>query len=188
VVVVLLGSANKARTEALAGQEPFAAAPGPSAPTAPAALAPASPAVASVAGNQASATGKKPEQTAVWGPPLASLASLNEVAVDKDAVFIFLPAKGGKQTGAIREQVEAAAKKAQSRGSAVAAYTLTSEAEDYTQVTGQVPAPCVLVMVKGAGAAPVTGEITEAKLLEALVAASRPSSCGPSGCGPSGCG
>lgn len=210
VAVVSLGSANKARTATKT--DPFATASAAAAPiaapatNAPAAATAAKPAptttdlsgsLGTAAPTPAPATGKpaapaatKAEPTAVWGPALSSLASLNQLAVDKDAVFVFLPAKDGKQTETIRAQVEAAVRKSQSRGSAIAAYTLSSDAKEYAQVTSQVSAPCVLAMVKGAGAIPVSGEITEVKLLEALVTASRPSSCGPSGCGPSspGCG
>ena len=200
VAVVSFGSTNKARTQAATSQGAFAAAADPTAaPTAaPAPADPiATPAVAPAAtpttvtpapSKPAEVTGAKPAQTAVWGSPLSSLASLNQVAADKSAVFVFLPAADGKQTEAIKAQVESAVKKSQARGSATIAYTLSRDAKEYTEVTKQAPAPCVLVMVKSAGAVPVSGEITEAKLLEALVTASRPSSCGPSGCGPSGCG
>ncbi|MBU0608720.1 MAG: hypothetical protein KKI08_12610 [Armatimonadetes bacterium] len=171
VVVVLLGSAKRAGTEAK--PDSFAAVPAVASPAAvPAADTPA-------------ATKQAP--TAVWGPTLSSLASLNEEAADKDAVFVFVPAKDSKQTSAIRDQVGAAAKKAGARDQKVTAYMLSTDAPDYGDIAGQVPPPCVLAMVKGAGAAPVSGDITEAKLLAALVTASRPSSCGPSGCGPTGC-
>lgn len=176
VVVVVQGSANKARTETNTGQEAFATDP----VTIPAKTT-------SATNEQATATEEKPGEAAIWGKPLDALASLNEVAAEKDAVFVFLPAKGGKRTRMITNEVEAAARKAQSRGTSIGAYTLDKDGQDYTQVTSQVPAPCVLVMVKGAGISAVDGEITEAKLLEALVAASRPSSCAPSGCAPSGC-
>jgi hypothetical protein len=206
VVVVLLGSARRANTETQTKTDPFATGAVAASPTAafvadeaPAAPggkqgqapATASPTAVPLTNKPAATPAKKPDQAGVWGPTLSSLASLNKVAADKDSVFVFLPAKDGKQTGAIRRQVEAAVQKAQSRGSKVAAYTLSSDAEEYAQVASQASPPCVLVMVKGGGAAPVTGEITEAKLLAALVTASRPSSCAPSsGCGPStpGCG
>lgn len=206
VVVVLLGSARRASTETQTKADPFAAGAVAASPTAVAATgqvtaatgdkpdqapATATPTEAPLTNKPAATPARKQDQAAVWGPTLSSLASLNKVAADKDSVFVFLPAKDGKQTGAIRRQVEAAAKKAQSRGSKVVAYTLSSDAEEYAQIAGQASPPCVLVMVKGAGAIPVSGEITEAKLLEALVTASRPSSCAPSsGCDPStpGCG
>ena len=175
VVVVLLGSANKARTATQTDPFTISSAAVSPMPT-PAAEKPAAP------------TAPKQAPTAVWGPTLSSLASLNDVAADKDAVFVFVPAKDGKQTATIRAQVKAAATKAQSRGASITAYMLSSDAEEYAQIIQQVSPPCVLAMVKGAGAIPVSGEITEAKLLEALVTASRPSSCGPSGCGPTGCG
>jgi hypothetical protein len=203
LAVVSLGSAKRAGTDNKTGA--FAAVPVVASPTAvPAtdqataatgekpeqAPATASPTAVPLTNKPAATPARKQDQAAVWGPTLSSLASLNKVAADKDAVFVFLPAKDGERTGEIRAQVAAAAKKARARGSRITAYTLSSDAKEYAQVAAQASPPCVLVMAKGAGAIPVTGEITEAKLLEALVTASRPSSCGPSGCGPStpGCG
>lgn len=193
VALVLLGSANKARTATKT--DAFASAPAAAAPMSTPAAATPMPTPAAVSPTTTPATdapaapaAAKAEPTSVWGPTLNSLASLNELAADKDAVFVFVPAKDGKQTGAIREQVAAAAKKARARDSSITAYMLSTDAEEYALIAGQVPPPCVIALVKGAGMAPVSGEITEAKLLEALVTASRPSGCGPSGCGPSGCG
>lgn len=209
LAVLLLGSANKSR--AMTGKDQFAASAAapetspaeetPGAPTAPAADTPSAPvtpasttapgapaAPAGAADGPATPAPEKAESTAVWGPTLSSLSALNEVALDKDAVFILVESEDGKQTAAIRAQVAAATKKARSRGSSVVAYMLSKDAEEYAQLSQQVPPPCVLAIVKGAGSATVSGEITEVKLLEALVTASRPSSCGPSGCGPSGCG
>lgn len=174
--VVVIGSANRARTETNTAQEAFATDPV------------TTPAKATSATNeQATATEEKPGEAAIWGKPLDSLAALNEVAAEKDAVFVFLAAESGERTRIITNEVEATARKAQSRGASIGAYTLDKDVQDYTQVTSQVPAPCVLVMVKGAGVSAVDDEITEAKLLEALVSASRPSGCAPSGCAPSGC-
>ncbi|MFC1453152.1 hypothetical protein ACFLSJ_07420 [Verrucomicrobiota bacterium] len=135
------------------------------------------------------AEGAEREETksTLWGSPLDSLASLNKVASEKDAVFVFLPAGSDEEVKTIKEQIEAAARKAISRGTTMAAFTLDKNARDYAQTSDQVPAPCVLTMVKGGGMSVVARDITEAKLLQALVAASRPSGCGPSACGPGAC-
>ena len=128
---------------------------------------------------------KEETKATLWGDPLNSLASLNKVASEKDAVFVFLPAGTDEDISAARDQIASAATKIVSGGTTMAAFTLNKNAQDYTQITGQTPAPCVLVMVKGCGMSVVaTKDITEANLLQALVAASRPSSCGPSACGP----
>ena len=44
-------------------------------------------------------------------------------------------------------------------------------------------------MARGRGVVPITGEITEIKLVQGFVAASSSGGCGPStaGCGPAGC-
>ena len=120
-----------------------------------------------------------------WGQPLTGLASINEVAADTDAVFVYLPEKEKKPQEAIKRTIEQAAAKTASNGMTVSYFTLDTSSQDYAQTTAQSSAPCVLAMVKGGGVGTVSGEITVKKLLEAVVAASRPSSCGPSGCGPS---
>lgn len=127
----------------------------------------------------------EPDKAKLWGDPLDSLASLNKVATNLDAVFVFISGKSDDKDPAITKEIENAAGKFQSRGSSIAAYSLVKVSKDYAQITGQVSAPCVIAMVKGKGMSVVSDNITEAKLLEALIAASRPSSCGPSGCGPS---
>jgi hypothetical protein len=124
----------------------------------------------------------------LWGKPLNSLASLNEVAVDTDAVFIFLAAEDKQQMQPVTGEIEAAARKIQSNGTRITVFTLEKSAPEYAQLVKQFPIPCVLAMVKGRGMSGVTGEINEAKLLQAFVAASRAtSSCCPPGAGPSDC-
>lgn len=129
-----------------------------------------------------------PEPT-LWGKPLDSLASLNKVAVDTDAVFILLAAEDQRDMQPVTSEIEAAARKIQSSGTRISAFTLQKDAPNYAQLTKQFPTPCVLAMVKGRGMSGVTGEITETKLIQAFVAASRPTSgCCPSGAGSSACG
>jgi hypothetical protein len=120
----------------------------------------------------------------LWGAELDTLASLNKVAVDTDAVFILLLAKGQQSDQAITKEIEAAAQKLLSDGTIVSAFRLKESAPNYEQLAKQVSVPSVLTMVKGLGMKAVSGEITETKLVQAFVAASRPSSCGPAGCCP----
>lgn len=125
----------------------------------------------------------------LWGKPLISLASLNQIAADTDAVFILLAAEDKQQMQPVTSEIEAAARKIQSNGTRITAFTLEKSAPNYAQLAKQFPIPCVLAMVKGRGMSGVTGEINEAKLLQAFVAASIPTSgCCPSGAGPSDCG
>jgi hypothetical protein len=120
--------------------------------------------------------------SSLWGKPLESLASLNELAVQKDAVFLYLPAKGQRPDESVKKEIEAAAGKAQSQGTKMAFFVFDESSVDYAPVTSQVPAPCVLAMVNGTGNSVATTNITEGNLLQSLVAASRPSSCSPGGC------
>lgn len=118
----------------------------------------------------------------LWGKPLESLASLNDLAVQKDAVFLYLPAMGQKPDESVKKEIEAAAGKAQSQGIMMGFFVLDEGSADYVPVTSQVPAPCVLATVNGTGNSVATTNITEGNLLQSLVAALRPSSCSPGGC------
>jgi hypothetical protein len=123
----------------------------------------------------------------LWKADLDSLASLNKVAADVDAVFVLLAAKDQLNDPAITKEIEAAAQKIMSNGSKVSAFRLKESAPEYANLEKQVSVPSVLAMVKGLGMSAVSGDITETKLVQAFVEASRPSSCGPTGCGPTGC-
>ncbi|MBN2593091.1 MAG: hypothetical protein JXA81_06265 [Sedimentisphaerales bacterium] len=122
------------------------------------------------------------------GEFLDSLASLNKVAVNQDAVFVFIPAKGNdtvnKQTA---DAIASAEKRIKSAGVSLGLYTLQSGSPEYANIAAQLPLPGMLVLSKGRGMGALSGEITETKLLQAYVASSQAGGCGPSGCGPAGC-
>ncbi|MCX5632892.1 MAG: hypothetical protein NTW93_04350 [Phycisphaerae bacterium] len=127
------------------------------------------------------------------GQFIDSLASLNKVAVNQDAVFVFVPAMGEETVS--KETIDAitsAEQKLKSNGINIGLYTLQfSPSNEYANIASQLTLPGMLVMSKGRGVGAVSGEITETKLLQAYVASSRTAGCGPSSsCGPStpGCG
>jgi len=128
----------------------------------------------------------------LWSEPVASLASLNQVATQKD-VFLYLPLTDQGPDVKIKHEIESVASKAQSQGRSIAFFALDQGSEDYGQLTSQVPAPLVLVINNGCnlssvpsnittetGMSVVSGDISEENLLYALVAASRPTA----GCCP----
>ncbi|MHC4580452.1 MAG: hypothetical protein ACYS14_03280, partial [Planctomycetota bacterium] len=121
----------------------------------------------------------------LWGPELDSLASLNNAAADVDAVFILLAADDNELNRAATEQIEAAAKVVGSSGVRISAFRLSQGAPNYVNFSKQLSTPCVLAMVKGGSISGVSvDQIAESKLVQAYVAASRPSS----GCCPPGSG
>jgi len=123
--------------------------------------------------------------SALWRPELDSIASLGKVAADTDAVFILLTADDQQSNQAAIKHIEAAAKTIQAGGTRISAFRLKQDAPNYANLKEQLSVPCVLAMVKGGGLSPVpAAQITEAKLVQAFVAASRPSS----GCCPPGSG
>jgi len=122
------------------------------------------------------------------GEFLDSLASLNKVAVNQDAVFVFILAKGtdtvSKET---TDAIASAEQKIESTGVQIGLYTLQSSSPEYANIAAQLTLPSMLVMSKGRGMGAVSGEITETKLLQAYVASSRAGGCCPSGGGSAGC-
>ena len=121
--------------------------------------------------------------SSLWGEPLDSLASLNKVAADTEAVFILFAADDQESSQAAVKQIEAAAKTIRGGGTRISAFRLKQGTADYANLTKQLSVPCVLAMVRGGGMSGVLADqITETKLVQAFVAASRPAS----GCCPTG--
>ncbi len=122
------------------------------------------------------------------GKYLKSMSELNKVALDQDAVFIFLPGKRDEVASDTTSAAVLSAQKAlKSKNIKVGLYTLQTASPDYSAMSVRVQVPAVLVVCKGRGMGAVSGELTETKLLLAFMASSRAGGCGPSGCGPSGC-
>ena len=72
-------------------------------------------------------------------------------------------------------------------GGRIGIFTLKAGSPDYEQLASQMAVPGVIALTKSGGMGQATGEITEAKLIQAFVAASSVSACGPAECGPGGC-
>ena len=144
--------------------------------------------------NEQKSAVKSAENLKSIGTFIDSLASLNKVAINQDAVFVFIPIKGNNTVNkGITDAIASAEQKIKSSGASLGLYTLQSSSPEYANIAAQLPPPGVLVMSKGRGAGAVSGEITEEKILQAYVASSRAGGCGPSsscspstpGCGPS---
>ena len=119
---------------------------------------------------------------------IGALSDLNTLATDMAGVFVFLPGKDETTDKAPTKQILGAAKTIEPQaGGKIGSFTLKTGSRDYGQIAAQMAVPGVLAMVKGRGMAPVSGEITETKLVQAFVAASSSGGCGAGGCGPSGC-
>ncbi len=120
------------------------------------------------------------------GENLESLSALNKVAVNQDAVFVFIPApRNDLADDKTNAAVLAAQRTLKSSKITLGLYTLPNSAPDYSTISAQVQTPAILVASKGKGMAAVSGDVTEEKLLQAFMASSKAGGCGPSGCGPS---
>ena len=132
---------------------------------------------------------KSAEDSKKVGEFIDSLASLNTVAANQDAVFVFVPANGNETISKeILNAIASAEQKLKSSNIRIGLYTLQfSMSKEYADIASQLTLPGILVMSKGKGMGAVSGEITETKLLQAYVASSRAGGCCPSGGGSAGC-
>ncbi len=119
------------------------------------------------------------------GEYLASLNSLNKAASGYDTVFVFIPApKSELADDATSRAVIAAQLALKSKNINLGLYTLPNSSPDYAAISAQVQTPAILVATKGKGMVPVSGEVTETKLLQAYIASAQSGGCC---CGSSGC-
>ena len=123
-----------------------------------------------------------PGVTTIAGKEIAALSELNQVAGDTDAVFVYLPAADAEtsQQAPVRP-LNGAVQTISAQGYKVGVFTLSSGAPEYAQLATQMEVPSIVAIVKGRGMAPVTGEITETKLVQGFVAASSAGGCCPGG-------
>jgi len=150
---------------------------------------------ASIASQTAAGTGRTVTSSEV-APPVAetsvgttigALSELDTVAAKTDAVFIFLPGKDGTSDNPPSTPMKGAARTIETQGKKIGLFTLKAGSRDYEQIAAQMSVPGVLTIVKGRRMSAVSGDITEAKLVQSFVAASSAGGCGPSagaGCCP----
>ena len=119
---------------------------------------------------------------------LESLGALNTLALDKDAVFVFIPdQKGAPLPGAADSAAGSARAVLESKGVRLGVYALRAGTSEHKALDGKIPAPAWLVMSKGKGMGLVSGEATPEKFLQAFVASNQAGGgCGPKQCGPGG--
>jgi hypothetical protein len=124
------------------------------------------------------------------GEPLAAFSDINTGADAKDTVFVLIPAPGDAGVKPdIAQSMQAAKKTLEAKNVSTGLYTLKADSPDYSSATLPQSLPWVLVMCKDRGKEMVSGEITESRLLQAYVAASRVGGCACNkGGGSSTCG
>lgn len=132
---------------------------------------------------------KAPVPETTVGTVIGAFSELNLLAAKTDAVFIFLPSKDTTSGNLPSTVMKSAVTKIEGQGLKCGLFTMKAGSPDYDKIAAQMATPGVLAMVKGRGMSAISGEITEEKLLQGYVAASRSGGCGPAagGCGPAGC-
>jgi hypothetical protein len=118
---------------------------------------------------------------------LNTLSDLNTVAINQDAVLVFIPSPGNTGVPAATDSAMRTAQKTlQKSKMALGLYTLAETAPDYPMISAQTKAPAILVAAKGRGMLAIPADTTESKILQAFMSASSGGGCGTSsGCGPS---
>jgi len=118
---------------------------------------------------------------AAIGTVIDASSDLDNVATKATVVFLFVPGKNDQPpSAAIKEAVE----KIEKQGQPCGLFTLKVGSPEFNKIASQVSVPAIIVMVKGKGSSVISGDITEEKLVQGFVAASRSSGCC---CGPGGC-
>jgi hypothetical protein len=114
---------------------------------------------------------------------LDSLKPLDTLAADKDVVFVVLHAEAQNAPSAIPQQVGTVANNLWKSGQRIAVFTLKSTSPDHSRLVRHFSVntlPCVVVLGRQGTASAVSGDISEARLYQAFVSASKPGACCPS--------
>lgn len=114
---------------------------------------------------------------------LDSLQTLDTLAADKDVVFIIVRGQEQKSSEIICRQVEPVVNKLKTSGHKIAGFTLSSTASDYDRLVRHFAIesfPSVLVLGRQGTASAVSDDISEARLYNAFILASKPAACCPS--------
>lgn len=120
------------------------------------------------------------------GGVLESLAALNAVAANQDAVLVLVPSReGGTASGQEKAAVDAVLRALKGKGVRAGFYTLSADSFDYGRVAAQVSLPAVVALTKGRGMGTASGPLTEEKVMQAYVASTQASGCCPSSGGAS---
>ena len=131
-------------------------------------------------------TSALPKNSQKIGDSLDSLSALNNVAMNQDAVFVYIPSKTDEPIDSkTTDAVLSVQKTLKEKSITLGLYTLSTSSPDYPKLSAQSQSPAILVASKGKGTSTVSGEVTETKLLQAYTASSRAGGgCCPSGAKP----
>jgi len=119
-----------------------------------------------------------------FGILINSFDELNDLAVNDDAVFVFIPDSEDVLIDSRANQSSINAQQSLKKSNVtVGFYTIQYGSSDYEYLAEATNTPAIAVMTKGGGVQFVLcANITEEKLLEAYL-----SSCDPAACDPNGC-
>jgi hypothetical protein len=130
------------------------------------------------------------QKTGISITKLPSLSFLDDLAKVYDGAFILLLKDEPEKNRLMTNEVNGAMNAIGLQGVRMCAFQLEGGTQDFNMINSQLPAPSVLVIMKGKGMRGVAGgDIAQPKLLQACLAAMLPPGCGPGSCraGSSSC-
>lgn len=97
---------------------------------------------------------------------------INQAKSNKEVAFVFIPSKvNGNISDSAKESAISAQKRLQNKNIKVSLFTLKTNSADYNSTISKVTPPAIMILNKGQGRGFAAGEITEANILQAYMAA-----------------
>ena len=127
-------------------------------------------------------TEPSPRREEIVFRPLDSLQGIDTLAADKDLVLIMLLGQGQEPSQDITKQLKSALDRPLTSTRKIGAFTLGNKTAHYSNLVqhfGVESFPCVVVLGRGCSASPVSGDVFEERLYEAIGSTSKPAPCCP---------
>ncbi len=116
------------------------------------------------------------------GTNINSLAELNTVAAEMNAVMVFLPPRNGEPAPSALAAINGAQKTLEGRFDIrIGLFTLSPGGRDYDEFAPKRSGPAVMVIVKTGVKRCIAGELTERRVIEGFMAAVAAGGCCPLG-------
>jgi len=131
--------------------------------------------------NSNGVAGVQPQKVGA-GKAIWALAEMNTLANEMNAVFVFVPARDAEPTTADLAAIEGAKRSLEARFEIkIGLVTLLPGSHDYGELAGKMSVPGVVAIVKTGVKRCISGELTQARIVEGFMAAVGAGGCCPLG-------
>ncbi len=116
------------------------------------------------------------------GTSIRALSELDTQAREMNAVFVFIPAKGVAPTASTLAAIKGAKQSLEIRFDIkIGLFTLIPGSRDYEEMAAQISVPGLVPIVKTGAKKPISGDLTESKIVDAFMVAVATGGCCPLG-------